>query len=211
MHTDPLTAARYPDSTDVPNVAQFIQNAVNDLSDQSVPRFASSAARDSAFTAWVAAGNTMTNGLMAVTSGQLQMYSGTWQPVMQIKYRRIAATASGTLASGATVNICASQSVQSLFGTSVNYVVDVDAAYKVSLPAGLGATLEILVDGVVQDGDTFTTGSGGTYTCKVRCGATFADNSSHTITARLTALAGTITGDPTNGRMLMMARPYVIF
>lgn len=212
MATDPRTSARYPVSTNVPNVAQDIQNGVNDLSDTTVPRYASAAARDTAHSNWVAAGNTMDNGLLCTVSGELQVYRGSWQAALPTKYRRIAATASGTLAGGATVNICASQTVQSLFGTSVNYMVDVDATYQSSVPAGLGVLLEILVDGVVQDGENFTNGgSSMTFTSRVRCGATFADNSSHSITARLTALAGTITGSTTNGRMILMARPYLAF
>lgn len=211
MATDPRTSSRYPVSTDVPNVAQFIQNAVNDLSDTTVPRYTSSAARDTAHTNWVAAGNTMDNGLMCTVSGDPQVYRGSWQPMLPIKLRVVGATASGTLASGATVNICASQTVTALFGTSVNYMVDVYAQYQSSIPAGLGARLEILVDGAVQIGDEYTNASGGTYTNKVSYPATFADNSAHTITARLTALAGTITGTTTNGILVLKARPYVTF
>ena len=63
MHTDPLTASRYPDSTDSPNVAQYIQNAVMDLSDNTIPRFATTTARDSAYSAYVSAGGAMANGM----------------------------------------------------------------------------------------------------------------------------------------------------
>jgi hypothetical protein len=103
--------------------------------------------------------------------------------------------------------------VQSLFGTSVNYVVDIDAVVSVSLPSGLGVKMEVLVDGVLQDGDTFTNPgtSTHTYTSHVRCAATFADNTSHSIVAVITALAGTITVSTTYGRLILQARPYLAF
>lgn len=67
MPNEILTGARYPLGTDVPNIAQFIQNAVNDLADNTIPRFASPAARDTAFSSWVSAGNSMTSGLACFT------------------------------------------------------------------------------------------------------------------------------------------------
>lgn len=214
MHTDPLTGARYPDSTDAPNVSQFIQEAVNDLSDQVVPRFTTAAARDSAYTAWVAAGNTMTNGLVCTVGGELQCYRGAWKTQGGTLYRRVTATATGTLTSGTTANLTASQTgIQSLFGTSVNYWIDVDVVCHATIPAGLGGTLTILVDGLILDGDEFTNGGTSTckYTFKARSFPTFADNTTHTIVAQVTAEAGTITLDTTYGRMLMVARPYVTF
>jgi hypothetical protein len=76
--TDPLTASRYPASSDAPNVNQHIQNAVMDLSDNTIPRFSSTATRDTAYSAWVAAGNTMVAGLFCwVTGTGLMEYSGT--------------------------------------------------------------------------------------------------------------------------------------
>lgn len=87
MHTDPLTAARYPDSTDAPNIAQYIQNAVNDLSPDTAPYFASTTARDSAFATWVAQGNSMRDGLRCHVQGvgdQTYLngsWSGTWNTV----------------------------------------------------------------------------------------------------------------------------------
>jgi hypothetical protein len=209
--TDPRTTARYPVSTDVPNVAQFIQNAVNDLSDTVVPRFTSSAARDAAHSAWVAAGNTMDNGLLCTVSGDPQVYRGSWQPTLPVKYRRVVPTASGSL--NGTVLYAANQTVQSLFGTSVNYMVDIDVNIKLTIPSGIGATLEVLVDGVVQDGDEYSNGgtTSAQYTLRARSGATFADNTSHTINARITSLTGAITVFTTYGRMLMLARPYLAF
>lgn len=80
MPTDPLTGSRYPASSDSPNIAQYIQNAVYDLADNTIPRFATTAARDSAFAAWVSAGNSMTDGLHCWVSavGDQVYLSGAW-------------------------------------------------------------------------------------------------------------------------------------
>lgn len=63
QHNDPLSGARYPDDNEPPSIAQFIQNAVNDLSGQVIPRFATTSARDTAYSNWVAAGHTIVNGM----------------------------------------------------------------------------------------------------------------------------------------------------
>jgi hypothetical protein len=82
LHTDPLTGARYPDSTDSATLWDKIQNAVNDLSGMSVPRFTSTTARDTAYSNWVAAGHTMTDGLECNVSGTHYIYrSATWRPI----------------------------------------------------------------------------------------------------------------------------------
>jgi hypothetical protein len=214
VHTNPLTGARYPDNADATNLATYYQNVVDDLSPQSVPQFGSSAARDSAVSTWTSSGHTFTQGLCLV-NGAPQMYRGKWVPLDQTLYRRVAGTATGTLASGASVNLCAAQTIPaSPFGTSVGYTVDVDAvAHFTAVPAGLGLTLEIRYDGVAQDGYEFT--NGGTSTCKhtayARSGLTVIDNSTHSVTAVITAQAGTITLDTTYARLLMTIRPYTTF
>jgi hypothetical protein len=79
LPTDPLTGARYPSSGDSPNIAQYIQNAVNDLSDDTCPSFSTTTARNTAYTNWVSAGNTMRNGLQCSVVGYPQIYrAGGW-------------------------------------------------------------------------------------------------------------------------------------
>jgi hypothetical protein len=84
LPTDPLTASRYPAASAAPNVAQDIQNAVMDLSDNTIAGpFATDAARDAAYTAWVAAGGVMRNGLMCYVTAGDQFYkraAGAWVP-----------------------------------------------------------------------------------------------------------------------------------
>lgn len=79
MPTDPLTGSRYPASSAAPNVAQDIQNAVLDLSDNTVPNYATTGARDSAYAAWVALGNSMRNGLICTVADKPYIYSGGWR------------------------------------------------------------------------------------------------------------------------------------
>lgn len=59
MPTDPLTGSRYPAASAAPNVAQDLQNAVLDLADNTIPRFATTSARDSAYTSY----GTLSNGM----------------------------------------------------------------------------------------------------------------------------------------------------
>lgn len=65
MPTDPLTGSRYPDSSYSAAIWTWIEQAVKDLSDNTNTVYATTAARDTAFAAWVAAGNTMRDGLEA--------------------------------------------------------------------------------------------------------------------------------------------------
>lgn len=93
MPTEPLTGSRYPASSAAPNVSQDIQNAVLDLADNTVPRFASAATRDSAYTAWVGLGNTMADGLMCTVNGGLQIrQAGVWRGVKSMFYSTTSAT-----------------------------------------------------------------------------------------------------------------------
>lgn len=80
MPTDPLTASRYPASSAAPNVPQDIQNAVSDLSINTCPRFASTTARDSAYTAYTNAGGTLANGRSCWTddAGYWDRIGGVW-------------------------------------------------------------------------------------------------------------------------------------
>lgn len=79
MQTDPLTGSRYPESSDDTNLSQWFKNAVTDLSDNTIPRFTTTTARDTAYSAWVTGGGTMTSGLFCAVAGVIQEYDGsTW-------------------------------------------------------------------------------------------------------------------------------------
>lgn len=214
MPTDPLTAARYPASSANPNVPLDIQNAVNDLSSTTIPRFSTTTARDAAYSAWVSAGHAMTNGLFCVVAGQLMEYRGTWQLVNETKLRQLSITATGTLGAGSTVDLVAAQTVPaSMFGTSVPYMIDVDAAVQVNVPAGAGATLQLLFDGVAFYGDNFTNGGSGFqfYTFRAKGPLTVADNATHIVRATLTGAGSTVTVLANFGKVNLFVRPYVTF
>jgi hypothetical protein len=81
MPTEPLTGSRYPQSSDSPNIAQFIQNAVGDLADNTIPRFDTRSARDAAYATWASLGNAMTNGMLSSVGGYIEEYfGGAWIP-----------------------------------------------------------------------------------------------------------------------------------
>lgn len=91
MPTEPLTGSRYPAAGASPNVPQDIQNAVSDLADNTwAGPFTTTTTRNAAYAAWVAAGNTMRNGLTCTVAGVPQVYfGGTWHGVISSAYRDV--------------------------------------------------------------------------------------------------------------------------
>lgn len=86
-HTDPISGARYPDTTDDTNLSAYFQHLAADLSKVAGGIFATNAARDSAFANWTAAGNTMVDGLQCRVGGYPQVYrSGVWHGTTVIPY-----------------------------------------------------------------------------------------------------------------------------
>lgn len=81
--TTPLGGLPYPaDITTPPNGPLQIANLAKAVQSRMVNRFASNAARDSAYAAWVAEGNTMTDGLECTVAGWPQVYrSAKWRGV----------------------------------------------------------------------------------------------------------------------------------
>lgn len=81
--TTPLGALPYPTnySTSADGPAAFLALAKK-IDSQITPPFANNGARDTAYSAWVAAGNTMSNGLTCTVAGVPQVYrSGQWRGV----------------------------------------------------------------------------------------------------------------------------------
>jgi hypothetical protein len=209
--TDPLTASRYPGLNSSPNIPQDIQNAVWDLADNTIPRFATTTARDAAYAAWIAAGHTLASGMHCTVGGALQVYRNGWKPAGETLVREVDNTAFGTL--NGWVNIVAPQTIPaSPFGTSVAYVLDVDATARVTIPSGLGAKLELFVNGETTPfgGDEYT--NAGSTSCvavlHARDFITTSNNTANVITAVLTSLAGTVTVSTKYGRLVITARPY---
>lgn len=78
MPTDPLTGARVPDGSYAPDITQ-VATAIFDISDNTIPFFASTTARDSAYSSWVANGGAMRNSLICAVGTTLYKYaSGAW-------------------------------------------------------------------------------------------------------------------------------------
>ncbi|MGZ6780293.1 MAG: hypothetical protein ACXVGO_15020, partial [Mycobacterium sp.] len=81
MHTDPLTASRYPDASDGTNIAQYFQNLAYDMAVNACPRFPTTSARDSAYAAYLSAvGGTLANGRSCWTddAGYWDRIGGAW-------------------------------------------------------------------------------------------------------------------------------------
>jgi hypothetical protein len=81
LHNLPLTGASYPDASDSPNIAQYIQNLGLGLEDNTIPRFATTAARDAGYAAYTAAtGVAIANGMTCWTddSGYWDRVGGAW-------------------------------------------------------------------------------------------------------------------------------------
>jgi hypothetical protein len=80
MATTPLTASRYPISSDSANIAQYFANLALDLDDNAIPRFTTTTARDSAYSSWVTLGGTMDNGMRCSVNGvPYRRINGTWR------------------------------------------------------------------------------------------------------------------------------------
>lgn len=81
--SDPLTGATIYQQTDVATTGTHLGDVVTDLAPYTVPRFASAAARDTAYASWVTAGGTMANGMLSVTTdsagGLWVRKSGAWK------------------------------------------------------------------------------------------------------------------------------------
>lgn len=141
--------------------------------------------------------------------------NGTWRrrgSAQATKSRFMLNSASGPLGAGVSADLAPRQTVAGApFGSGVNWQLTLDARVHLSsIPAGLGARLELLIDGVVFGGDEFTN-AGSTpcrATLRARDIAYVNDNSSREVYARVTALAGTITVSTFWGRVFIEAAPY---
>lgn len=94
---EPLTGARVPEQSDGPLGGLQAGNAVKDLADNTIPRFASGSARNTAYAAWVTAGGTMVAGLHCTVAGQLMRYDGTaWRYAAHLPVATMAARPVGS-------------------------------------------------------------------------------------------------------------------
>lgn len=76
MATETLTGARIPDLSYAPDISQ-LGISVRDIAGNTIPRFASTSARDTAYAAYVAQGYTLSAGMLCAVAGVAYRYSGT--------------------------------------------------------------------------------------------------------------------------------------
>lgn len=219
MSNDPWTGARVGTNQDAPLGGSQQAETVWELGKTTIPHFDTSAARDAALAAWVAAddNNTATDGMKCTVKGLgLQILrGGVWYPVTSTLYRHVTGVGTGTLAASAASDFIPAQTIPANpFGPGVPFWIDVDAViHAYAVPTNAGARVEILFDGVVQDGDSWTnTAPTCEHTWRARSGLTVSDSSSHTVKATITAGSGGILNfDGAYQRALLMIRPYVVF
>jgi hypothetical protein len=170
---EPLTGARYPASSDAPNVPQDIQNAVWDLAGYTKPRFTSTAERDTQFAAFVAGGGVLQAGFECHTSdagGGTWTYSGSaWvltRPTVPPRFRgRRAALQSIPNATETTVTWTAEDydTANGHASTGTTYVIPITGWYQVQASVGYdfnatGIRIAVLrLDGVNIQGTLGTT------------------------------------------------------
>lgn len=88
--TEPLTGATIYQQTDTASTGQHLGDVVTDLAPYTVPRFATTSARDTAFSAFVAAGGTIANGMTCWCDSPGSYYerqSGAWVPRARVIYQ----------------------------------------------------------------------------------------------------------------------------
>jgi hypothetical protein len=151
--TDPLTGARFPTTGDAAAIAQYIQNLANDLSPISLPSFATNSARDVAYSNWVAAGNTMRDGLKCVVNGVPQRrINGAWyvdQPRIIIRTANITG-GSGAILAGGSAETGVTSGITMNGGNNFTLyeaaTVSINAAFRAG-GAGGGALCYVKIDG----------------------------------------------------------------
>lgn len=194
MPTDPLTGSRYPSSSAAPNVAQDIQNAVIDLADNTVPRFASTAARDTAYTAMVSGGGTMADGMMCTCAGvPYRRINGTWRIDRNRNIVRpaVLGSGSGSIISGGSTETGTTAGA-SLTGGATFTLYEAGSIFISGQfrAGGAGAALcSVKVDGT-QVGNTAVSRSDGTVST---VGVVALAAGTHTVSARVDASGGAVT------------------
>lgn len=180
MPTDPLSGSRYPAGTDSADVALHIQRAVQDVSDDTVPRFATAIARDNAYSARVTAGYAMTDGMQCVVNGvPYRRIAGTWRVDRD---RMISRTVTPT-------------------GSAASIIAGGSAETGITTGAAALANFTLYEAGAILINATFRAGSvGGAATCSVKINgavvgdpAVSRDDETVSVTATLALAAGTHT------------------
>jgi hypothetical protein len=144
LPSDALTGSRYPSSTDAPNIPQHIQNAVFDLADNTIPRFTSTTARNTAYSTWVTQGGVMTEGLYCHVNGLgLMVYSGgAWRSERTGWLNDVNPTTNGSV-TGGTATTIASITVTIPAGLHTGQRIKVQGGAFISTPGGVGAGILI--------------------------------------------------------------------
>lgn len=151
MPIDPLTGSRYPASSAAPNVSQDIQNAVLDLSDNTIPYFGTTTERNNAYSAYVTAGGTMKNGMRCVVNSVPYRYiASNWRvDRARIFYRSVSGLSSHTITAGGSTETGLTSGITLIGGSGASFTlyeatrVKVDAAFRAGGPGAAQCTVKI--------------------------------------------------------------------
>ena len=136
--------------------------------------------------------------------------SGSWRRVGAVRARRDATTATGSLASSATVAIRSSVSVTAPFGAGVPYMLQVISQVEATAASGAGGRLETVVAGVTYRSDQSGNAASGGETMTFRGNEVVLVNSdaAQSVVVNLTAIGGALTVNTTGGEVIVIAVPY---
>lgn len=199
--TEPLTGVTAQDQSDAALGGTQIGALARNIAGFTVPRFASTAARDTAYSAWVTSGKTMADGLMCVAAGVLyRRINGQWRPSRARSFERVA-----TIGSFGTINYPGSNETGALgmtaLGTFTVYEtssVSVMGHFRVSAAAGTIAGCMVKIDGAQVGYEAGAHGDAST----VVVGAVTLAPGLHSVSMRVTAyFTGSTTW--TEGRLVI--------
>lgn len=196
MANDPISGARYALETDSGDVALWLQRAVNDISSQVVPRFASTGARDTAYAAAITAGTiaSIANGSVCMANGvPYRRINGTWREDRDrfiIRTVTPSAPANSIVSGGASeTGVTSGATALANFTLYEAATVMVNATFRAGIAVGgSGTTCNVKIDGAVV-GDTAVERYDGT---SVVVGAVALASGSHSISFRVAASGATI-------------------
>lgn len=195
--TDPLTGATIQDQSDGATGGTQIGNAVKGLRSFTVPRFASTTTRDTAYSAFVSGGGAMADGMMCTAAGvPYRRIAGTWRiDRNRVIVRTLVLTGgAGTITSGGSnetgittgVNL-AGGSTFVVYETSTYAIL---ASLRANPTGGTGAAVcTVKIDGTAQGNFAVSRADG---TVPVNAAVTLAPGT-HTISLRVDAQGTTVT------------------
>lgn len=199
--TEPLTGVTAQDQSDAALGGTQIGALARNMAGFTVPRFASTAARDTAYSAWVTSGKTMADGLVCIAAGvPYRRINGQWRIDRPRIFERVA-----SIGSFGTINYPGSNETGALGMTGLSAftvyetsTVLVQGHFRITAGTGTIAGCMVKVDGVQVGYEAGAHGDAST----IAFGTVVLAPGSHSVSMRVTAyFAGSTTW--TEGRVVI--------